>query len=637
MKDKTGFFAAKALLRAFAHKKGVPDFKVDPSQTPHYDPNTHTVTCAGVPTGDVSPDALTNFRAALDHELSESQVTEWPQEVFRRYGAKGNEPKGLGELCNGIGDVKVDQWIAGQYPGTELNIYRAIKIDMEKFGIFNAIEPIDPSNPANRIKVIAVAARYIGDGACTVEEYTAMVPQMLPVIEKCRAELEAMEWDGDVGQLVDQAERLHALCMEDLPPEPGEGEGDDEGEGEGEGESGDSEGTEGDDSSQKSTGGGEDFADGDDSSQSPTEGGEEEESEEENTEGEGDGDEPEDGDDTEGEGDEPEPQPEADFDWDIGQNMMDRWADAVASGSNWVVGDGTNDEVLEEKDVVPAPYTRVGTSEQRVHERLGAALAIRVKRALETSTLRFRGNRDRGQIDPRNLYKVAAGLPNGFRKRLPTEANDTAVMLGIDASASMHNDYRFPLTRKMMFVWNVALDRLKVPLMVYQWSTGFSGVPNVSGYDPKTNRWTNFVSRHYGLDIRVLKEFDSPGNHPDTLNRLNTYATLNSTPTAEGLAFGLTRLSQRHERKKILFFLTDGMPDSCQKTGGRKGVETHAEAIQENLREAKRQGILVVVLGMDCDDVYGYFGDCWLRVTSAKDFVNVTSQKLVRIISNWRV
>ena len=301
-----------------------------------------------------------------------------------------------------------------------------------------------------------------------------------------------------------------------------------------------------------------------------------------------------------------------------------------------MVGTG-EDEVLEENDVRPEPGRRLGSFDERRFQQLGAALAIRVKRALETNTLRFRGNRDRGAIDPRNLYKVAAGLPNGFRKRLPTEANDTAIMLGLDASASMHNDSRFSLTRELMFVWNQALHRLKIPLAVYQWSTGFSGVRNVSGYDPKTNKWTNYLSRHYGLEIKMLKDFDSAGNHPDVLGRLNTYRTSNSTPTAEGLAFGCDRLARRSERKKILFFLTDGMPDACQKTGGRKGIENHVKLIQDTIGEAKRQGILVVVLGMDCDDVYGYFGDNWLRVTSAKGFVNVTSQKLVRIIKNWRV
>jgi hypothetical protein len=210
-------------------------------------------------------------------------------------------------------------------------------------------------------------------------------------------------------------------------------------------------------------------------------------------------------------------------------------------------------------------------------------------------------------------------------------------MLGLDASASMHNNNRFSLTRDLTFVWNAALHRLKIPLMVYQWSTGFDGVPNVSGYDPKTDKWTNWVSRHYGLEIKVLKEFDTPGNHPDTLGRLNTYHTSNSTPTAEGLAFGLNRLAKRPEKKKILFFLTDGMPDSCQRQSGRKGIERHVKLIQDTISEANRRGVLVVVLGMDMDDRYGYFNDHWLRVTSAKDFVNVTCQKLVRIIANWRV
>ena len=429
-----------------------------------------------------------------------------------------------------------------------------------------------------------------------------------------------------------------------MEPEEGEGEGEDDDEGdegdeggEGDGKGKDGEGTEGEGSPQKGTEGEDEPAD----TEGEGEGEGEEEPEEDDTEGEGDGDEPEDPEPTEGEPDEPEPEPEADFDWDIGQNMMDRWSDDVTSsgGQNWVVGTG-QDEVLEEHEVPVSAGRRLAHHEQRHYQQLGAALAIRVKRALETHTLRFRRNRETGSIDPRNLYKVAAGLPNGFRKRLPTEATDTAIMLGLDASASMHNDSRFPLARDLMFVWNQALHRLKIPLMVYQWSTGFSNVNNVSGYDPKTNKWEHFLSRHYGLEIAILKDFDTPGNHPDTLARLNTYHTHNSTPTAEGLAFGLERLARRPEKKKILFFLTDGMPDACQRpqtVGHKARMAPHAKLIAETISEAKRRGVLVVVLGMDIDDERGYFNDNWLRVSSAKGFVNVTCNKLIRIIARWRV
>jgi hypothetical protein len=653
-----GFFAAKALLRAFSRRKGVPDFKVDPTATPHYDPNTHTVTCKGTPCGDCSEEALINFRAALDHELSESQVTEWPQELNRRYGRVNEVPKGLGDICNGIGDVKVDNWIGGQYPGTELNIWKAIRMDFDRFTAFNKAEPIDPTNPMNRVKIAAVACRYVGDQAVTVDEVKLQVPQLADMIEELRSELENPEWDGTVGELVDQAERIREIVLDHEPPAPeGEGEdGESEGEGEeGEGESGDSDGddsdsgtegsndsdeaddseADGEGSSQDDTEGDEEIADGEDSSQDSTEGEEEDDESDSEADGSDDSDDSEaddEGDDDPDASDDSDELPEADFDWNMEENMLGEWSDETsANGNQWLVND-SNDEIVDEANIKPKTLPDWEADTVKDWTRKGSALAIKIKRALETATLLYRRNRDYGGIDPRNIHRVAAGLPRGMRKRLPQQANDTAIVLGLDASASMHKNHRVSLCRSLMFIWNDALHRLNIPLMVYSWATGRQSTDGAETYDVDTSTWSVNLSRCHGLLIEVLKDFDTNGGSPDCLNRLNAYRTANSTPTAEGLAFGLEKLIDRPERKKILFFLTDGLPDGDQRSGACWDMTSHVALIKATLAEAKRLGILVVVLGMDCEDEAGIFGDHWLRVHSEQSFVNVTSTKLVKLL-----
>ena len=624
---ESGFFAAKALLKAFSTKKGVPKFLVDPKVTPHYDPNTHTVVCQGVPRGEMSPEALVNFRAALDHELSESQVTTWPFELRRRY-PKGGQPKGLGLLCNGIGDVKVDAWIGSQYPGTELNIYKAIRIDVVAFSKAQQQEPMDPSNSQNRVLMAAMACRYVGDKATTIDELKARLPHLAPLLEAIRHEVEHLEWDGTVGALVDQAERLHTICMDGVecgpePKRPGRkgGQGGTEGEGEGAGSTeGDEDGTGGEGTS---TGSGDNEEDSDETSD-PL-GSDDSKDDSETDDGEAEGDEGT-GEDSESQAD-ADTEVEADIEWDIQQKLLDRFNDELSDpkGSNYIVND-SKDEILEESKVSVNGTAYLDQLEQldcyKEYAKYGGALAIRIKQALFTATRKFRLNREKGSIDPRAIHKIAAALPNGFRRKLHTEANDTVIMLGIDASSSMWGG-RSELARDLSFIWNDACRRLKVPIAIYDWAT--NGRIGMQAYDEVTGKM--LYSRASGLLIRVLKDFESSYTHRSVLNRMASIGGSGSTPTGEGLAFGCERIAARPERKKILFFITDGCPDYGN---------GHHRYIVDVMEEAKRRGVLVIVLGMDAFDVHGLFGTAWHQVPTASDFIRVTTASLVKVIRNWR-
>jgi nitric oxide reductase activation protein len=159
-------------------------------------------------------------------------------------------------------------------------------------------------------------------------------------------------------------------------------------------------------------------------------------------------------------------------------------------------------------------------------------------------------------------------------------------------------------------------------LLVYDWATGDRSLPN--SYD-ENGKYT--LSRRASLRIRVLKDFQSSYVSRRTLNNLAASGGGGSTPTGEGLAFGCERIAARPEFKKILFLLTDGVPDYG--TG-------HHEYITDVLGEAKRQGLIVCVLGMDAYDTRGVFGEHWFHVHTASDFIRITTGTLVNVIRNWR-
>jgi len=638
---ESGFFAAKALLRAFATEKGVPKFHVDPTAIPHYNPSTHTVVCKGTPRGDLSPEALTNFRAALDHELAESQITTWHIELCKRY-PDDSDPKDLRLVCNGIGDVKVDNWIGSQYPGTELNLHKAIRQDLEAFIARQDSDPISPLNPWNRVLMTAVACRYVGDDVCTINELVTRIPQMAFLFEAIRHEVEHLAWDGSDIDLVDQGERLYKLaggsliireeqlkeavqrCVNDGQGAEGEvapALGQEEGEEEGATGSGSSDGTT--TSTGSGTGSSTDDSGTDDSHDVSCD----DESDSETNDSADSSTDP--VEETKGLSN-ADTYDEADLEWDIQQKLLDRFNEELGNsrGSNYIV-DSSKDVVIEEN--------KLGINRTSYYEeirklacwdqyaRLGGALAVRIKQALVVPTRQYRINRDEGAIDPRTVHRIASGLPGGFRKRLPIEANDTAIMIGVDASSSML-DGRNELARDLTFILNDACRRLKVPLFVYDWTTDQNHTKSIKRYwSDNENDW--LYARGQGLKIRILKNWNSLPKSSQVLNNLAAIGGTGSTPTGESLAFGCERLALRQERKKILFFLTDGCPDHA------KG---HFQLIQSVLEEAKRRGLIVIVLGMDAYDTQNIFRGHWIHVHTASDFIHVTTKMLVDVIRNWR-
>ena len=634
---ESGFFAAKALLRAFSTEKGVPSFHVDPTVIPHYDPSTHTIVCKGTPRGDLSDEALTAFRAALDHELAESQITTWHLELARRYPG-ASDPKDLHLVCNGIGDIKVDDWIGSKYPGTELNIYKAVRHDYECFTERQATEPLNMDNPWNRILVTAVTCRYMGDGVCTIDDFVSRAPHLTPLLEKIRHEVENLQWNGPVEALVDQAERLYELAggvsatrkemhdtlqkvLEKIVSEGsgsgGSGVGTAPGDGEcpkgSEGSEGSTEGSGESDEPTPSTAPVEEEGDAESPDCSTSSGEENSDNDSEAT----------------GQADTSPTHTydEADIEWDVQQKLLDRFNDELGDphGSNFIVN--TTDDIVKEEASL-----RVGPGWLDMLEslpcydefpRLGGALAVRMKQALAVPTRRYLVNREQGSINPRTIYRVAAGLPRGFRKKLPVEAVDTCIMLGIDASSSMRGG-RQELARDLAFIWNDACRRLKVPLFVYDWSTN----PGAYGQQSYDSGGQAIYARVSGLVIRVLKDWHSNPTSRRTLNNMaSSGIVMGSTPTGESLAFGCERLAKRRETKKILFFLTDGIPDYG------KG---HCKYIVDVMTEAKRRGLIVCALGMDAQDQRNVFAGHWFHVHTASDFIRVTTKTLVNVIRNWR-
>ena len=76
-------------------------------------------------------------------------------------------------------------------------------------------------------------------------------------------------------------------------------------------------------------------------------------------------------------------------------------------------------------------------------------------------------------------------------------------------------------------------------------------------------------------------------------SRMANLKATGCTPMADGIEFGLMQLSKRNETHRILFVITDGLPD-----GG------HREIMKGQFRRAAEAGILVVGVGLGHEAAY---------------------------------
>ena len=94
-----------------------------------------------------------------------------------------------------------------------------------------------------------------------------------------------------------------------------------------------------------------------------------------------------------------------------------------------------------------------------------------------------------------------------------------------------------------------------------------------------------------GVDIDVFKSFDE--RFKSTTKRLGSLRCSGGTPMADGIEYGLRALSTRREGYRVMFVLTDGVPD-----GG------HAEVMRSQFRRAAEAGIVIVGVGLGRDSAY---------------------------------
>ena len=144
------------------------------------------------------------------------------------------------------------------------------------------------------------------------------------------------------------------------------------------------------------------------------------------------------------------------------------------------------------------------------------------------------------------------------RRKDPGENADIAVMLCIDESGSMKKDYE--QARHAAIVFAEALKANKIPFYIMGYTA------DVGSYDAYHEHFVTWSDR------------------PEELQTLASVKSLGCSFDGYTFKTAAEILSQRSEKNKALFIITDGEP-YCQKYGRSNGISDTAKAIEEVKRK----------------------------------------------------
>lgn len=211
---------------------------------------------------------------------------------------------------------------------------------------------------------------------------------------------------------------------------------------------------------------------------------------------------------------------------------------------------------------------------------------------------RWLEDKEAGNINPRALHRLAAPTDNAsgnarvFRERFKTRRIHTACTLLVDQSSSMKGQ-RIELASQTAMVFCEALSRLNIPCAVLGFSTHRHHLitPEVIATYGKPISKLEDDYRIYPLRHTYYKHF-----HEQLRLVSGRFDHLHShdwTPLGESILFAARELAQRKEERKVLFVMTDGMPQV-----GRGMYHAAYEHARSMIKRVENAGIEIALVGI---------------------------------------
>lgn len=208
-------------------------------------------------------------------------------------------------------------------------------------------------------------------------------------------------------------------------------------------------------------------------------------------------------------------------------------------------------------------------------------------RVVQCSSIRHGVKKGRGISSRRLVHSYAEMRSGRFPSRPDYDVStgfDTSVAAAcvLDESGSMHGSLR--QAAKCLLAISHPLDGLGCPTLLLGIRDGEYGGGHYANVGDRYHRYR-------GVVYDIFKGFDEPLRN--ALHRfVNTRAT-GSTPLSDGIQMGLKAMSERSETHRIVFVITDGMPN-----------HNHTPVIRWQIRQARAAGIHLIGVGVGAEASY---------------------------------
>lgn len=262
-------------------------------------------------------------------------------------------------------------------------------------------------------------------------------------------------------------------------------------------------------------------------------------------------------------------------------------------------------------------------------------LYTKMRQALTVPVPKNIRRRLKGSLDERRIAQLCIGRNDVFTRRLPQPDLSVAAVLSFDLSGSV--SHFIPDMKVIAATWNDAFGRMDVPLAIQGWGTCYGGcnTETVGGemLTPsqrciRLQAESQHLYRREPIDFVEIKRFDQGWQEDATKINIATIPCVGSTPTGEGLFWAVRELRNRPERRKLLFFVTDGGPGFMH--NGASVI--HYRMIKNVAKAAVANGIEIYPIGVDYN-VNGLFEGIPLPASAVLN----SAKDLLRLIDTWIV
>jgi cobalamin biosynthesis protein CobT len=235
-----------------------------------------------------------------------------------------------------------------------------------------------------------------------------------------------------------------------------------------------------------------------------------------------------------------------------------------------------------------------------------------------------------GKVAYNQLYKLGAEIGTDiFKQRTKGIVIDAAVTLMVDGSGSME-----PYWRRVQNLVLFLADMLKgkVDLEILIQSADWGDGPCNRTLNEVANKWDpkrNGYNRLQPIQVRVVKGFDEP--HDNVKNFLS-FVTTNNAIENEALRIAAKRILRRPNKRKIIFSITDGKPESFGKYESSDALQNDLEEVVKTI--GKETNIELIGLGVGTTGtslVKRYYPD-YVECEDVDDLAKKGIKKLVKLL-----